>query len=45
MKAIRYCGPGKLYREVGNIIAGHVEPQGFSVVRSYVGHGVGVNLH
>lgn len=35
MKAIDYCKPGAMYRECGNIISGHVEPLGFSVVRTY----------
>jgi methionyl aminopeptidase len=45
MKAIEYCKPGAMYREVGNIISSHVEPMGFSVVRSYTGHGVGKIFH
>ena len=45
MKAIEYCRPGNMYRECGNIIAGHVEPLGYSVVRSYTGHGVGKMFH
>lgn len=28
MKAIDYCKPGAMYREVGNIISGYVEPLG-----------------
>ncbi len=28
MKAIEYCKPGAMYREVGNIISGYVEPKG-----------------
>lgn len=44
-KAIEYCKPGAMYREVGNIISGHVEPLGLSVVRSYTGHGVGRIFH
>jgi methionyl aminopeptidase len=34
-----------MYREVGNTIARHVEPLGFSVVRSYIGHGIGRMFH
>jgi methionyl aminopeptidase len=45
MKAIEYCKPGAMYREVGNIISGFVEPKGYSVVRSYTGHGVGKLFH
>ena len=45
MNAIAYCGPNKMYREVGNIIANTVEPHGYSVVRSYTGHGIGKIFH
>ena len=45
MKAIKYCKPGAMYREIGNVIAGHAEPLGYSVVRTYAGHGVGRLFH
>lgn len=45
MKAIEFCKPGAMYREVGNIISNHVEPLGYSVVRSYTGHGIGRIFH
>ena len=45
MKSIEYCKPGAMYRECGNIISQHVEPLGFSVVRSYQGHGTGASFH
>ena len=45
MKAIEYCKPDAMYREIGNIISDVVEPQGFSVVRSYTGHGIGSMFH
>lgn len=45
MKAIEYCKPGGMYREVGNIISGYVEPLGYSVVRTYCGHGTGATFH
>lgn len=35
MKAIELCKPGTMYWELGNVISGHVEEQGFSVVRAY----------
>lgn len=44
-KAIAYCKPGAMYREVGNIISNVVEPEGLSVVRSYTGHGIGTIFH
>lgn len=45
MKAIEYCKPNAMYREIGNIISNVVEPQGLSVVRSYTGHGIGNIFH
>jgi len=44
-KAIAYCKPGAMYREIGNIISNVVEPEGLSVVRSYTGHGIGTIFH
>lgn len=32
--------PGIRYRELGNIIQKHAQASGFSVVRSYCGHGI-----
>lgn len=34
-----------MYREIGNVISDHVEELGFSVVRTYQGHGVGRLFH
>jgi methionyl aminopeptidase len=45
MKAIEACKPGMKYREIGNIITRHVEKQGFSVDKTYCGHGVGKDFH
>jgi len=44
-KAIEIVKPGTLYREVGNVISKHVHQNGFSVVRSYCGHGIGELFH
>jgi len=44
-KAIEIVKPGALYREVGNVISKHVQQHGFSVVRSYCGHGIGELFH
>ena len=44
-KAIRIIRPGATIGDIGHAIQTHVEPQGFSVVREYVGHGVGATLH
>lgn len=40
MKAIEIVKPGERYREIGNVISKHVNQHGFSVVRSYTGHGI-----
>lgn len=45
MKAIENSKPGVRYSEPGNIITKYVEPHGFSVVKSYCGHGVGRMFH
>jgi len=44
-KAIEIVKPGVLYREVGNVISRHAHANGFSVVRTYCGHGVGELFH
>lgn len=40
MKAIAIVKPGERYREIGNVIQKHVHAHGFSVVKSYCGHGI-----
>jgi len=44
-KAIEIIKPGVLYRELGEVISRHVHKQGFSVIREFVGHGVGKLFH
>jgi len=44
-KAIEIVKPGTMYREVGEIISKHANKNGFSVVRSYCGHGIGRLFH
>ncbi|XP_015588470.1 methionine aminopeptidase 1 [Cephus cinctus] len=39
-KAIDIVRPGEKYREIGNVIQKHAQAHGFSVVRSYCGHGI-----
>lgn len=39
-KAIDIVKPGERYREIGNVIEKHARANGFSVVRSYCGHGI-----
>jgi methionyl aminopeptidase len=44
-KAIKVIRPGATIGDIGHAIQSHVEPLGFSVVREYVGHGVGTQMH
>ncbi len=43
--AIEVCKPGARLGDVGHAVETLVEGAGFSVVREYVGHGVGRSLH
>ena len=42
-KAINEVKPGVKFRDVGNVIQKHAQTDGFSVVRSYCGHGKKIN--
>uniref|UniRef100_A0A1B6LG69 Methionine aminopeptidase n=1 Tax=Graphocephala atropunctata TaxID=36148 RepID=A0A1B6LG69_9HEMI len=44
-KAINIVRPGEKYREIGNVIQKHAQAHGFSVVRSYCGHGIHQLFH
>ena len=44
-KAIAMCKPGVLYRDLGNVIQKHASENGFSVVRTYCGHGIHSYFH
>jgi methionyl aminopeptidase len=44
-KAVEQCRPGKRLGDVGHAVQQHVESNGFSVVRSLVGHGIGREMH
>ncbi len=44
-KAIEIAVPGKQIGDIGAVIQNYVEKNGFSIIRDYVGHGVGRNLH
>ena len=44
-KAIEKAKVGNRLSDISHAVQSHVEPQGFSVVRSFVGHGIGKNLH
>ncbi len=43
--AIQAAQPGRRLGDIGAAVQCHAEAQGFSVVRDFVGHGIGRNLH
>lgn len=43
--AIQFCTPDYYLSDIGKAIQGLVEPRGFSVVRNFVGHGIGTAMH
>lgn len=44
-RGVKNAVPGKRIGDIGSEIEAHVTAQGFSVVRNFVGHGVGHELH
>ena len=44
-KAIEAVRPGARISDIGHAVQSHVEKFGFSVVREFVGHGIGSELH
>ena len=44
-KAIEAVRPGAGVSDIGHAVQSHVEKSGFSVVREFVGHGIGSELH
>ena len=44
-KAIEQARPGKRVSDIGHAVQRHVEAFGFSVVREFVGHGIGQRMH
>ena len=44
-EGIRYAREGRRLSDVSHAIQEYVEANGFSVVREYVGHGIGRNMH
>lgn len=44
-KGIEYAKPGYRVSDISNAIQVHVEANNFSVVRDYVGHGIGRKMH
>ncbi|HLU65995.1 MAG TPA: type I methionyl aminopeptidase [Kofleriaceae bacterium] len=43
--AIDQCVPGARLGDIGHAVQSHVEMNGYSVVRSFVGHGIGRAMH
>ncbi len=44
-RAIDQCRPGKRVGDISHAVQVHVEAAGFSIVRDFVGHGIGSVLH
>lgn len=44
-KAIAQCVPGNRMGDLGAAVQDHAEGLGFSVVREFVGHGIGTRMH
>ena len=44
-KAIVECRSGRRLSDVSHAVQRHVEPHGFGIVRTFVGHGIGRALH
>ncbi|QQR73564.1 MAG: type I methionyl aminopeptidase [Holophagales bacterium] len=43
--AIEQVWPGRRLSDIGHAVQRHVEEHGYSVVREFVGHGIGTSLH
>jgi methionyl aminopeptidase len=43
--AVEEVRPGRALSDIGHAVQSHVERAGFSVVREFVGHGIGTSLH
>ncbi|MBI4589821.1 MAG: type I methionyl aminopeptidase [Candidatus Rokubacteria bacterium] len=44
-RAVEQCRPGRRLGDISHAVQQHVERHGFSVVRAFVGHGIGRELH
>ena len=44
-QGIAMCHPGKRVGDIGHAVQQHAEANGYSVVRDFVGHGIGTSLH
>jgi methionyl aminopeptidase len=45
LQAVEQCRPGKRVGDIGYAVQQHAEKNGCSVVREFVGHGIGTHLH
>ena len=45
MAGIEQCRLGRRVGDIGHAVQTHAEAQGYSVVREFVGHGIGTKLH
>ncbi|MGI6684245.1 MAG: type I methionyl aminopeptidase [Bacillota bacterium] len=45
MEGIKYAVPGNRLSDISHAVQAYVERHGFSVVRDYVGHGIGEKMH
>jgi methionyl aminopeptidase len=45
VRAVAAAVPGRAVGDIGAAVQAFVEPRGFSVVRAFVGHGIGRRLH
>jgi methionyl aminopeptidase len=44
-RAIAVCVPGKRLGDIGWAVQSHAESHGYSIVRQFVGHGIGQKMH
>ena len=44
-EGLKFCRQGNRLSDVSHAIQSHVEEHGFSIVRDFVGHGIGKNMH
>lgn len=45
LAGIDMCRPDKRVGDIGHAVQAHAESRGYSVVREFVGHGIGTSLH
>jgi methionyl aminopeptidase len=45
LAGIAQCHPGRRVGDIGHAVQAHAEGHGYSVVREFVGHGIGTSLH